>query len=384
MQKFNKIEVATISLAHMVHDIYSSFFAPILPLLIEKFGISLSMVAFLDIARKIPALFNPFLGLIAQRKDARYFVILTPAITATSMTLLGLANSYIVLFMLLFIAGVSATFFHIPAPGIVKIASGEKTGFGMSCFMAGGELARTVGPLVITAAITFWGLEGIWRVMPLGLIASLILYFRLKNFGEDYKVTKTKEKGDVKKVLSKTYRFFILLGIFMIFQLSSKVVMTLYLPVYLTNQGFDLWYAGISLSVLQFFSVIGTLASGTVSDKIGRQKTLFLSGLFATLFMVFFLLSKTTFTMFLSLSLIGLFVFASGPVLLALVHDLKTDMPTFVNSIYMAINFGVTSLTVFLMGFIGDHYGLTTMYQVAVGLAFCALPFTFLLGDRNE
>jgi len=101
---------------------------------------------------------------------------------------------------------------------------------------------------------------------------------------------KLKEKGDVKKVLSKTYRFFILLSIFMIFQSSS--------------------------------------------NKIGRQKTLFLSGLFATLFMIFFLFSKTTFTMFLSLSLIGLFVFANRPVLLALVHDLKTDMPTQVNSIY--------------------------------------------------
>ncbi|WOE70225.1 MFS transporter [Hydrogenimonas thermophila] len=383
-KRFNKIEVATISIAHMVHDIYTSFLAPILPLLIEKLGISLSMVALLDIARKIPALFNPFLGLLAQRKDARYFVILTPAVTAMAMTLLGLADSYITLFILLFIAGISTALFHIPAPGIVKIASGDKTGFGMSCFMAGGELARTLGPLVVTAAITFWGLEGIWRVMPLGLVASLILYFRLKNFGEDYKVTKTKEKGDVKKVLSETYRFFILIAMFMIFQSSLKVVMTLYLPLYLTNQGFDLWYAGISLSVLQFFGVIGTLVSGTLSDKIGRKKTLLVSGLLAVLFMILFLYSKSTFSMFLSLSLIGLFIFASGPVLLALVHDLKTDMPTFLNSIYMTINFGVTSSTVFLMGFIGDHYGLTATYQTAIGLALCALPLTFFLSSEKR
>jgi len=36
------------------------------------------------------------------------------------------------------------------------------------------------------------------------------------------------------------------------------------------------------------------------------------------------------------------------------------------------------------MGFIGDHYGLTTTYQVATALAFCALLFAFLLiGDKN-
>jgi len=33
-KKFNKIEVATTSIAHMVHNIYSSFFAPILPLIL--------------------------------------------------------------------------------------------------------------------------------------------------------------------------------------------------------------------------------------------------------------------------------------------------------------------------------------------------------------
>ena len=119
------------------------------------------------------------------------------------------------------------------------------------------------------------------------------------------------------------------------------------------------------------------------SNKIGRQKTLFLSGLFATLFMIFFLFSKTTFTMFLSLSLIGLFVFASGPVLLALVHDLKTDMPTQVNSIY-GNKFWSYIHNCFFMGFIGDYYGLTTTYQVATALAFCALLFAFLLiGDKN-
>jgi len=32
----------------------------------------------------------------------------------------------------------------------------------------------------------------------------------------------------------------------------------------------------------------------------------------------------------------------------------------------------VNTITVFLMGFRGDHYGLTTTYQVAIGLAFCA------------
>ena len=60
-KQFNKTQVATISLAHLAHDTYSSFLAPILPLLIEKLGISLYLVAFLDIARKLPSLLIHFL-----------------------------------------------------------------------------------------------------------------------------------------------------------------------------------------------------------------------------------------------------------------------------------------------------------------------------------
>ncbi len=145
-KKFNKAQVATISLAHLAHDTYGSFLAPILPLLIEKLGISLYLVAFLDISRKLPSLLNPFFGILAERTDARYFVILSPALTAIVMSLLGLASSYEILIILLIISGISSTLFHIPSPGIIKESSGNKVGLGMSFYMVGGELARTLAP----------------------------------------------------------------------------------------------------------------------------------------------------------------------------------------------------------------------------------------------
>ncbi|NOQ41857.1 MAG: MFS transporter, partial [Desulfuromusa sp.] len=150
--EFKKADVLVLSFAHLAHDTFSAFLAPLLPLLIDKLGMSLSMTAFLDIIRRIPALFNPFLGLLAEKTGIKYFVILTPAITAISMGLVGLANSFAMLFILLFVAGISAALFHVPTPVIVKEASGNKVGTGMSFFMVGGELARTVGPLLVISA----------------------------------------------------------------------------------------------------------------------------------------------------------------------------------------------------------------------------------------
>ncbi len=374
-KKFQKAKVFTISFAHLSHDTFSAFLAPLLPLLIAKLEMSLFMAAFLDIARRIPALFNPFLGLIAEKTGAKYFVILTPAITAICMTLIGLTSSYVVLFILLFVAGISAAFFHVPSPTMIKESSGDKVGTGMSFFMVGGELARTIGPLVATAAVSVWGLEGIYKLMPLGIIASIILYVKLKDFDTNRPIGKPKEKGDTKKLLKKYFPFFIVIGSFILFQSGMKSALTLYLPVYLVNQGESLWYAGISLSILQSFGVLGTLVSGNLSDKIGRKHTLIIASIGSAISMGLFIYFDTIFI----LPLVGLFLFATGPVLMATVQDTSSHMPTFMNSMYMSINFGVSSLIVFGVGILGDNIGLDLTYIICNILAIGCIPMSFLL-----
>lgn len=181
-KEFKKAEVFTLSAAHLSHDTFSAMLPALLPLLIDKLGISLSMSAMLDIVRRIPALFNPFLGLLAERTGIRYFVILTPGITATSMGLVGVAPSFWVLLVLLFVAGISAALFHVRSPVMVREVSGARVGTGMSFFMVGGELARTVGPLLVIGAVSWWGLEQTYRLIPIGLAASLVLFVKLRNY----------------------------------------------------------------------------------------------------------------------------------------------------------------------------------------------------------
>ena len=379
-KKFQKAKVFTISFAHLSHDIFSSFLAPLLPLLIAKLEMSLFMAAFLDIARRIPALLNPFFGLIAEKTGIKYFVILTPATTAICMTLIGLTSSYVVLFILLFVAGISAALFHVPSPTMIKESSGDKVGTGMSFFMVGGELARTIGPLVATAGVSIWGLEGIYKLMPLGIIASIILYIKLKDFDTDRPLRKPKDKGDTKKLLKKYFPFFIVIGSFILFQSGMKSALTLYLPVYLVNQGESLWYAGISLSILQSFGVLGTLAAGNISDKIGRKHTLVIASIGSAISMGLFIYFDTVYI----LPLVGLFLFATGPVLMATVQDTSSHMPTFMNSMYMSINFGASSIIVFGVGLLGDNVGLDLTYIICNIIAIGCIPMAFLVTKYNN
>jgi FSR family fosmidomycin resistance protein-like MFS transporter len=358
-KNFNKTEVLTISLAHFAHDVFSAFLAPLLPLIIDKLGLNLSMVAFLDIVRRIPALFNPLLGLMAERSNVKYFVILTPSVTAISMSLLGVASSYFVLILLLSVAGISSALFHIPSPTMIKQSSGEETGRGMSYFMVGGEFARTLGPILITAAVSWWGLEGSYKLMPIGIISSFLLYLRFKDFKTHIKAKKF-EKGDVKATIREHKNLFFFLASFILFNAALKSSLSLYLPVYLVNNGNALWYAGIALSVLQFSGVIGVFFSGKISDKFGRRNILLLSSLGSVLFMTLFLYTQNI----LLLSLLGFFVFAPAPVLMALVQDTNSPMPTFMHSMYMGINFGLSSIIVLLIGFSGDSLGLDHTFMI--------------------
>jgi FSR family fosmidomycin resistance protein-like MFS transporter len=373
--QFKKGEVTVLSLAHLAHDTFSSFLAPLLPLLIDKLGLSLSQSAFLDIARRIPALFNPLLGILAEKRGIKYFVILTPSITAISMGLIGLANSYVMLLILLFVAGISAALFHVPSPVIVKEASGNRIGTGMSFFMVGGELARTLGPLLVISAVSLWSLKEIYRLIPLGLVASLLLYWKLKDLDINRPLRTPKQRGDSRALLHLYWPFFSTIAAFLCFKTAIKSALTLYLPVYLTDQGAALWYAGLSLSLLQFFGVLGTLFAGHISDRFGRRNTLITASTAMVIAMALFVWTQNI----VFLAFLGLFLFAPEPVLMASIQETESHMPTFMNSMYMFINFGISSVMVFVVGLTGDWIGLELTYIFAAVFALGTIPLAFLL-----
>jgi FSR family fosmidomycin resistance protein-like MFS transporter len=83
------------------------------------------------------------------------------------------------------------------------------------------------------------------------------------------------------------------------------------------------------------------------------------------------------------LIIVGFLLFASGPVILALVQETNTERPAFINSIYMSINFGIGSLMVLIVGILGDKIGLELTYQICAVLALVSIPFIFILPKKK-
>src|SRR5689334_20953532 len=59
---FDPAAVLTMAGGHFVHDSFASFLSPLLPLLIQKLGLSLTLAGSLSALQSFPSLINPLLG----------------------------------------------------------------------------------------------------------------------------------------------------------------------------------------------------------------------------------------------------------------------------------------------------------------------------------
>lgn len=376
---FQTTNVIIVAFSHLIHDIYSAFLSPLLPLLIEKFRLSYREASMLGMLQNLPALINPFIGAIADRVKMRYFVILMPAVTAVTISLLGIAHSYTILLMLAGTMGLSSALYHIPSPVMMKKVAGKRLGLGMSFYMTGGEIARLLGPMLITYAVSIWTLEGSWRIMPVGIIASLLLYFRVKNIA----ISPDISRDSSNRISFKEFRRFLPLFTGITGYITSRGLMsislTAFLPTYFSQKEYSFWLCGAALSILQAGSIAGTALTGSISDKIGRKTILVIISIISPFLMFLFIKTDNLNTLIALLILIGFFHFSTQPVLLAFVQDIPTDRPAFMNSIYMTINFGINSFSVVLAGWLMDVVGFENTYLISAFIALLGIPFVFSL-----
>ncbi|MFZ2096743.1 MAG: MFS transporter [Anaerolineales bacterium] len=363
----------TIISAHFIHDTYSAFLAPLLPNLIEKLSLSYTQAGSLSAITQLPSLLNPIIGYLDDKVSLRIFVILAPAITATTMSCLGIAPNYPSLVILLFITGLSISAFHAPAPAMIARASGHQVGRGMSYYMAAGELGRTVGPLLASWGLLTFTLGKMYPIAILGWIASLAIFIRFKGLP----VHVEKQTG-FREILPTASRLFLpLIGI--IFFRSFLITgLGLYLPTLLEGEGATVWKAGITLAIYQFAGVVGAVLGGTISDRLGRKPVLFIISLLAPMMVLGFLLTHGWLTIPV-LILAGLFGLSSQPITLAIVQDQLPNHRSAGNGFFMAISFICLSLSAVGIGMLGDRIGLRQAFLWTAISGFLVIPLVILL-----
>lgn len=380
-KEFQTREVLTIVTGHFVYDTFTAFVPPLLPLIREKLAADYAAIGGLAIFVQLPGLLQPFIGHAADRVSLRYFIILAPAVGATMCSLLGLANSYMLLALLLTVVGVSSAAFHAPAPAMIGRISGDRVGTGMSFFMAAGELGRTVGPLVVIAAVSWFGLEGMWRLAVFGWLASIFLYWRLREIS-----ARPPQKGglSLQRLLPAARKVYPPLLWIMFSRVFMSISMTTYLPIFMQDvKGHEFQVAGLSLTLLEGAGVLGALAMGTASDWLGRRRILFVLFLVSPILFLGFL-NSTGWPQFAFLLPLGFTMLSPSAVLLAVVQDSFRQNRALANGLFMMANFVIRSPALWLLGFTADRFGLSTAFLISGLIAFVGVPAVLKLPERGS
>lgn len=375
---FQTSQVVTIASGHFIHDTFSAFIAPLLPLIQERLGIGYAVAGGLAIYAQLPSLLNPFIGYLADRISLRYFIILAPGITATFMSLMGLAPNYSVLVALMLLGGISIAAFHAPAPAMIGRLAGGRVGTGMSIFMAAGELGRTVGPIFVVAGVGWFTLEGIWRLALVGWLMSAILYWRLHAVSAR---PAAQRDGSMEKFKATARQVFPALSWLMLGRACLLAALTIYLPTFMSDvHNSTLWLAAASLTILEGAGVAGALATGTLSDRWGRQRVLTLLLTASPVLMLLFLYTPTWMAAFF-LAALGLTAISPTPVLMATVQDHFPDNRALANGTFIALNFLIRALGIWTVGILGDSIGLPSAYLISALIGFASIPAVWRLPD---
>jgi FSR family fosmidomycin resistance protein-like MFS transporter len=285
--------------------------------------------------------------------------------------------------LLLMLSGLSSAVLHAVGPVIAGRLSGKSLGRGMGIWMVGGELGRTLGPLVIAAY--FRASPATLAYMPWlmigGWLTSLFLFLRLRNV--ESRPSNAAQGLPWRQALRVMAPLLIpLLGVITARAFMSSALTT-YLPMFLTDEGVELWLAGIALSVLEAAGVVGALLGGSLSDRLGRRTILLISLVTTPLLMLAFLVAEGS-ARFILLLVLGLSGLSVTPVIMAMVQESCPENRALANGLYMSLSFLIRSGIVVVVGAMGDMWGMRTSFLACALITLLGLPFLlFLPGGRR-
>jgi MFS transporter, FSR family, fosmidomycin resistance protein len=374
---FHTARVVLLSIGHGIHDMYPAFLAPLLPLLQVKLHLSNTLAGSLATFLRSSSLAQPFIGYLADRTSARLFVILAPGATAVFMSLIGAAPSYGFAALLLASAGLSHASYHAPAPAMIAHVSGERVGAGMAFFMTGGELGRALGPVLIVYLVQWVGLERSYLAAIPGLVFSALLF---QLVGPIQRGPKPIEHANVRAILRDRRRPLLLLLAFVWTRALLVGSLGIFTPTYLTTRDLSLAQAAAGYALLELAGAAGAMAGGTVSDRLGRRRTLLLAQSIAM--PCFFAMAfGPRLLIFPLLALTGLVVFSTTPVALAALQEWLPEARSLAGGLYFSLNYIATGLAAVLFGMLADRVGVQAAFNVLGLVPLATIPFVLLMQD---
>jgi FSR family fosmidomycin resistance protein-like MFS transporter len=358
--------------AHMMVDAYGNIYAPLLPLLIPKLGLSLAAAGTLTMLYQMAAsVAQVGFGQIADRWRPRLLVMAGPVASVTILSLVGIAPSTEALAAVLVLGGLGGAAFHPPAAALAHRLGGDRPGLAMSVHITGGTLGFSLGPLLFAPAAERFGLS--WTPL-LALPGLLVIAFFVTHVPSITLHEGTRRGFGALRPYARPLG---LLYAIVVLRTLTSLAFATFVPVMLTRRGMSVGQAGAVVAVYLFASGLGGLLGGPSADRFGPRRVIAISLVLACPFLAAAsLLSGWAFIVALAIG--GLFLQSTLPVNVVFGQALAPVSAATVSSLMMGFAWGTGGLSVPFVGMLADRIGiertLLCLAFIPLAAAMCALP----------
>jgi FSR family fosmidomycin resistance protein-like MFS transporter len=345
--------VVSLASTHFIVDAYNNIYAPLLPLLIPRLGLTLTAVGILAMCFQLASSVSQLaFGTLADRWRPRVLLIAGPLVSVLVLSLVGWAWSATALGALLLAGGLGGAAFHPPAAAAVYRASGANKGFAMSVHITAGSVGMAMAPLFFAPFIAHYGL----RASPILAIPGLIaLWFLLARVPPAVAGGRGNREGLA--AIRPYAKPLALLYVSVVLRTLASAGFSTFMTVLLTSQGMSIANASLAATCYLLVSGVGGFSGGTLADRFGPRRVILFSLVSAVPFLA--LGSQLTGWWFTAaVSMGGLLLQCTLPVNVTYGQMLAPIGAATVSSLMMGFAWGVGSLMVPIVGLLGDAMGL--------------------------
>ena len=377
---FIRSRLALLAFAHFTIDAYSSFFSPLLPLLVDKLDLSLTQVGGLVSLAAISSSFaQPLYGWLSDRLARPWFVAFGPVVAALFMSAIGLAPSYGVLVALLMLGGMGVAAFH-PEAAVLAGELGQRRSVAMSIFITGGTLGFSLGPMFAVWVAGRYGIEHTWIACFPGLLMAIVLLVWFSRVpARPRHVGARPALAELRPVL----RPLLLLYFATVCRSAVSYGFMTFLPLDLRAHGFALATGGYMVTAYAGLGALGGFLGGWLTERWGGRRVVIGSFLLATPLYFGYLLLPSPINL---VSLVaGSFALQSSlPVNVVLGQELSPRHSSTISSLLMGAAWGLGALIVGPLGAIADRFGLHTALLGLAGFLAVGLVCAYVLPDLKR
>jgi MFS transporter, FSR family, fosmidomycin resistance protein len=364
---------------HIVVDAYTNIYAPMLPLLIPHLNLSLATAGTLAMCFQMANSVSQLgFGALADRWRPRALVVAGPLVAVVILSFVGLANTPLVLGVILVLGGLGGAAFHPPAAALVYKLADHRKGLAMSAHLSGGSLGFSAAPILFAPFIAYMGLQWSPLIMIPGLLALSWTLRQVPEISLPHKHERSTFATLRPAAVPLTLLYFTI-----VLRTATTYGFMTFTPTLLTRQGYSIAEASGAVSLYLFASGVGGFIGGPLADRIGARRVIVWSLVAAVPFMaVAPHLPPLGFTIMLAIG--GLLLQSTLPISVTFAQTFVKGGAATVSSLMMGFAWGMGSLTVPLIGMGADRFDIRPTLAVVAFIPLLAAALAWRLPEASS